>query len=266
MSVYHMSDTGSTDSYNPQITTTKDGSHTLYSNRFDQHYHNPNGAVAESKHNFFEVNGLYDAIKARQELTILEVGFGTGLNLLLLLDALQNLRNPIKVHYYSIEAYPISPKTAASFNYGEHLTHSKIAGCLTTIFDGLKKGLNHFELSDRLDLTVYYGFFSDFPLKTIDSNYIFHDAFSPDVNEELWTGETFKKLNSLSSRDVILTTYSSASAAKGAMAWAGWKLAKTRGALGKREMTIAALDDKQLEGLQRVNEERLIERYERGDF
>ena len=67
---------------NPELKQTKDGSHTLYSHRFSQHYHNPNGAVAESRHNFFEVNGLSDALKNGHEIIILEVGFGTGLNLL----------------------------------------------------------------------------------------------------------------------------------------------------------------------------------------
>lgn len=261
-----MTDTGSNDPDNPRLATTKDGSHTLYSNRFDQHYHNPNGAVTESKHNFFEVNGLYDALRKREDLTILEVGFGTGLNLLLLLDALQNLDKDIKVHYYTIEAFPISQKTAATFNYGEHLSNPDVADCLSSIFGRLDKGLNHFELNNGVELTVFHGLFKDFPVDTLSANYIFHDAFSPEVNQELWTGDTFKKLKSLSARDVILTTYSSASAAKGAMAWAGWKLAKTRGALGKREMTVAALDEQQLKGMERVNEERLRERYEQGDF
>lgn len=261
-----MTDNESGNRDKPLLKKTKDGSHTLFSNRFDQHYHNPNGAVAESKHNFFEANGLYEALKTKSELTILEVGFGTGLNLLLLLDALHDIDTDIHVHYYSIEAYPISPKTAAAFNFKDHLSNPDTAGCLTTIFSQLEEGLNHFELSNKLEFTLYFGLFQDFPLEDVCADYIFHDAFSPDVNEELWTGETFKTLKSLSSPEVILTTYSSASEAKGAMAWAGWKLAKTRGALGKREMTIAALDEKKLVGLKRVNEKRLAERYEEGDF
>ena len=261
-----MTDRESSDTDEPELATTKDGSHTLYSHRFDQHYHNPNGAVAESRHNFFEVNGLYEALQTREKLTIFEVGFGTGLNLLLFLDTIEDLEMPITVHYYTVEAYPIDPKTAASFNFGEHLSNPEIADILPEIFNGLEKGLNHFEINERVEVTVFYGLFSKFPLEDLKADFIFHDAFSPEVNEELWTGDTFRKLKSLSSPEVVLTTYSSASKAKGAMAWAGWKLAKTRGALGKREMTVAALDEKQLEGMQRVNEERLKQRYEQRDF
>lgn len=250
----------------PDIAKTKDGSHTLFSHRFNQHYHNPNGAIAESRHNFFEVNRLYKALKSQEELTILEVGFGTGLNLLLMLDALAEPDAKARIHYYTIEAWPIDAETARKFNFGEHISHPELTDYIITIFDRLQQGLNHFDLTTQLDATVFHGFFSDFPVNDLKANFIFHDAFSPEVNEELWTGETFQKLTRLSAPNVILTTYSAASKAKAAMAWAGWKLAKTEGALGKREMTVAALRDKQLKGLDRVNEERLAKRYEEDDF
>ena len=262
-----MSDKPSKEVQKPDLKTTRDGSHTLFSHRFNQHYHNPNGAVAESKHNFFETNGLYDALKTESDLTILEVGFGTGLNLLLLMDALIEFNSSARVRYYTIEAFPIDAETAADFNYSGYLSNPELSDKIPPIFDNLKDGLNSFQLTDRLEVTVFNGFFKDFPDKNLKADFIFHDAFSPDVNEELWSGETFKKLKSLSSPNVILTTYSSASKAKGAMAWAGWKIAKAQGALGKREMTVAALDAERLKGLERVNnEEHLSKRYEQGDF
>lgn len=261
-----MSDKDSERFKNPEIATTKDGSHTLFSHRFNQHYHNPNGAVAESKHNFFEVNGLYRRLKESGPLTVLEVGFGTGLNLLLLLDALSQPESNASVHYYTIEAWPIDAETARRFNYGEHITHPELTEDIIEIFDCLEKGENHFDLTPQLKATVFKGFFDDLPKHDLNANFIFHDAFSPEVNEELWTGKTFQKLAGLSAPDVVMTTYSAASKAKGAMAWSGWKLAKTHGALGKREMTVASLDVKKLEGLERVNEERLAKRYEEDDF
>lgn len=60
---------------------TKDGSSTLYSDVFEQYYHNPNGAVSESRHVFFETPGLVDQLQmADAQLSIFEMGFGTGLN------------------------------------------------------------------------------------------------------------------------------------------------------------------------------------------
>lgn len=251
---------------NPKIKITGDGSHTLYSPQFGQHYHNPNGAVAESKHNFFQVNGLYDVLKQETEITILEIGFGTGLNLLLLADYLLQNHLETRIAYHSIEAYPVDAKTAASFNFGQHLHHPALADRLPGIFGALSPGDNTFGIRPDIKAHIFCGLFDDFENNTLQADFIFHDAFSPDVNPNLWTAATFKKIKSLSTPNAILSTYSSASKAKGAMAAAGWHLASARGALGKREMTVASPNAEQLENFDSVNTEKFARRYNQGDF
>ena len=255
-------DTGS----DSQLVVTRDGSHTVYSSRFDQHYHNPNGAVAESRYVFFEQTDLIEELDKREQLTILEVGFGTGLSLMLLLDYYRDRNSSTDINYYSIEGYPLSAGSAKQLNYDEHLRHPGVTEKVTDFFESLEKGMNHYEPVDGISVHLFFGMFDDFPEESIAANYVFHDAFSPDVNPDLWTGEVFKKIAKLSADDVILSTYCAASAAKGAMAWAGWQLARAQGALGKREMTLAALDAERLGDRKSVNGERLAERYEAGDF
>ena len=63
-----------------QIITTSDGSHTIYVPEIDEHYHSVHGAVQESTIIF--INSGFDFCKA-DPISILEVGFGTGLNALL---------------------------------------------------------------------------------------------------------------------------------------------------------------------------------------
>lgn len=254
------------DKEQPEVVETRDGSHTLYSPRFDQHYHNPNGAVAESKHVFFDTGELTDRLSTAAEIYILEVGFGTGLNLLLLLDEYLASGSSAHITYHSIEAWPVSAEVAASFNYRSYIRHPELADRLPEIFEALAPGQNHFEPLPGVNLHVFYRLFEDYEPKDFKADFIFHDAFSPEVNEELWTGVTFQKLKNCSASDVVLTTYCAASKARGAMAWADWHVARAQGALGKREMTIASLNPDRLEGFKRVNEERLAERYERRDF
>lgn len=249
----------------PALKTTRDGSHTLYSDRFQQYYHNPNGAVSESLHVFFEATGLSGHLRSGLPAHILEIGFGTGLNLLLLMDLLHDLPNPPEVVYQTVEAYPISAETARQFNYGQQLRHPGTAVILPHIFGSLQPGQNTFHPAEKLEIRVFKGLFKDFN-QPFAADFIFHDAFSPAVNAELWDGILFQKLKTLSRESVRLGTYCAASKARAAMAWAGWKAARAPGALGKREMTLAALDAKQLGGLKRVNEERLARRYEEGDF
>lgn len=251
---------------NPTLHQTDDGSHTLYSPQFDQHYHNPNGAVAESKHNFFEKNGLLEQLDKVDSLTILEIGFGTGLNLLLLLDVYLETESTCTIEYYSIEGYPVDTETARSFNYSKFLRRPELSKKLISVFEGLEPGLNNFELAPCVTLYLFAGMFEEFDPQQLKADFIFHDPFSPGVNEELWTGDVFKKLANWSKPDAVLSTYSAASKARGAMAWAGWNVAREQGALGKREMTVASLDPQKLSHLKRVNEKRLARRYEIDDF
>ena len=250
----------------PRLETTGDGSHTLYAPHFDQHYHNPNGAVAENRHLFFEKNGLRRSLSTQKEMTIFETGFGTGLNLLLLLDYCRELESECSVDYYSVEGFPIDADTAESFNYGEYLAHPELADLLPGIFEAVRPGMNRFEPTEKVVLHLFIGMFNRFEPGALKADFILHDPFSPEVNEELWSGEFFRLVYGWCRPDAVLSTYCAASRARGAMAWAGWKVAREEGAPGQREMTLASPDPQKLDHLDRVNEKRLARRYEAGDF
>lgn len=97
-----------------ELQLTADGSHTLFIPEMDEHYHSVNGAVQESRHVFIEA-GLHHL--ERKEIVVLEIGFGTGLNAFLtLLDAEVHQR---KIHYYSVELYPLDMDVIESLNYGK---------------------------------------------------------------------------------------------------------------------------------------------------
>lgn len=253
----------------PIIKPTKDGSTTLYSPRFDQHYHNPNGAVAESHYIFFETTGLQEEICQHRSFNIFETGFGTGMNLILLLDQLEKVPYSGAITYLSVEAYPIDVETVSKLRFGADTGLEKYKPLLKRIFREAKPGMNRFDLGPDRTLLLYIGQFNHlFEQETISETFqfIFHDPFSPEVNAELWTPDVFQKLLSISSSNALLTTYCAASSARASMAVAGWVVAKNRGALGKREMTLASPDPDRLSGWKLVNEKRLIERFQKGEF
>lgn len=253
----------------PKHTISKDGSSSLYSNQFGQFYHNPNGAVSESKHVFFDAAGLTDTLNNNAEtLSIFEVGFGTGLNFLLLSDQYLSNKLSFPVHFYSLEAFPVDKETAKKFNFGDFLRNKELVKVLPNIFEQIKPGKNTFQPYSNLEiyLHLFYGIFDKIVDIEHQIDFIFQDAFSPEVNEELWSFEAFHKLASFSNHDVMLSTYCAASKARANMAKAGWFIARAPGALGKREMTIASLNEEKLSSFKRVNEKRLIERLESGEF
>jgi tRNA U34 5-methylaminomethyl-2-thiouridine-forming methyltransferase MnmC len=154
------------------------------------------------------------------------------------------------------------------FDFRDHLVHPGLNDLLPSFFSDLNPGLNTIKPLKDLNVTlnVYFGKFEDFTAETLRADFIFHDPFSPEVNEELWTDNIFKALAQFSSPEVVLATYCAASKARGAMCAANWKVARAQGALGKREMTIASLSEEKLTDFKRVNEDRLAERYITGDF
>lgn len=248
---------------------SKDGSSTLYSNEFQQFYHNPNGAISESRHVFFEKSGVLEVLKSSEKpISIFEMGFGTGLNYLLLLEYVLHFNIKIPVHYYTIEAFPISIEKVHKLNYFEKLNIDFSNDHLVSIFSNLKKGWNQVSnaVTDSVQLSLFFGRFNELLLLNTSIDLFFHDPFSPEANPELWSFETFATLKEIASEDAILTTYCAASKARASMAKAGWKVARAEGALGKREMTIASLNSKKLSEFKRVNEERLINRYDNGEF
>lgn len=252
----------------PEHHLSKDGSSTLYSRQYGQYYHNPNGAISESRYVFLEHSGLLDFLASEAEsCTVLEIGFGTGLNFFLLAEEYIQRELSFPLHFYSVEAYPVDPDLTDSFNYagfmGEHTDQSHIR----TVFTNLEKGWNIRKPLEGKNITLhlFHGFFNELESIRHAADFIFHDPFSPEVNDELWQPDTFKKIKTLSKESAILSTYCAASKARAAMAKAGWLLSRVPGALGKREMTVASPDAGKL-SFKRINEGRLIERYDAGDF
>lgn len=252
----------------PEVRQSKDGSTTLYSPRFDQLYHNPNGAWSESRHVFFERSGLIEDIRAGKPLHILEVGFGSGLNFILLADLLMEAQHDQPVHYHTVEAFPLAKQAASELDFSAHLQNHGLNEILPSLFDEIEDGMNTFQPVKGLDLNLHLfcGFFKNWPLSELRADHIFQDAFSPEANPELWSPDVFAKLMDNAAPDAILSTYCAASKARAAMAASGWKVAREQGALGKREMTLASPSAARLEGRKRVNEKRLTERLRSGDF
>lgn len=252
------------------LESCRDGSHTLFSSRYHEYYHNPNGAVAESRYVFLEKTGIRDFLSDHDEVRILEIGFGTGLNFLLTVDLLLQMRTHphqnCRMKYFAVDAFPIDEITSRKLNYGSFLENSESAGQLAAVFRDLKPGKNIFTPSAGVELHLFHGFFDQFQETPLSVNFIFFDAFSPPVNPDLWTGKVFSQLKERSHPEVILSTYCAASAARAAMAWAGWHVARVPGTLGKREMTLAALNPALLEPYPRINESRLADRYGKGEF
>jgi len=95
-----------------EFLITQDGSHTIYLPEMDEHYHSIHGAVQESMHIYIQ-EGLFQTRKP--EISILEIGFGTGLNAHLTYCYARQLA--IKVNYFTIEKFPLIESEFMGLNY-----------------------------------------------------------------------------------------------------------------------------------------------------
>lgn len=210
---------------------TEDGSHTLFVPEIDECYHSSHGAVQESMHIFIKT-GLKQC--AKQEINILEIGFGTGLNAFLTM--LEAEKTQKMIHYTTLELFPVETEKACRLNYPELVSpenKSAFEQLHTSSWNERIQITQHFELLKiETDFTSYN--FQD----TFDV--IFFDAFSPEKQPEMWTEKQFIKLYQSSNNDAVLTTYCAKGAVRRAMLQAGFSVERLPGPPGKREMLRAS--------------------------
>ena len=99
-----------------QMIITGDGSHSLLNTALDETYHSRHGALQESIYVFIS-KGLEHWLRqtGSTSASILEIGFGTGLNALL--TAQYSRDHSVKIEYSTLEAFPVEENIWTQLNY-----------------------------------------------------------------------------------------------------------------------------------------------------
>ena len=214
-----------------EIIIIDDGSTTIRIPDWDENYPSTHGAIQEAKHVFIK-NGL-DIFKNQDSISILEIGFGTGLNAFV--TVLETL-NKEKVNYVGVEAYPISTEEIAQMNYVTELQATQYQA----VFDKMHScdWESQQNITDNFILTKRKQFFQDIADKE-QYDLIYFDAFGFPLQPELWSEAIFKKMYDALLPKGTLVTYACRSSIKNAMLTVGFSIEKLPGAPGKREMLRA---------------------------
>jgi tRNA U34 5-methylaminomethyl-2-thiouridine-forming methyltransferase MnmC len=214
---------------NKELILTEDGSHTLYLPNIDECYHSSHGAIQESKHIFIEA-GLKQC--AKTEITILEVGFGTGLNALL--ASIWAEKSGTKVKYITLEKFPLELESSLALNYATILEENTkyFTNIHSAAWNNWKRIHSNFEI-----LKIE----ADFCHYQHDTNYdiVFFDAFSPDKQAEMWSLEQFEKIYNHCNQNAIMTTYCAKGIVRRTLQKAGFVVERLAGPPGKREILRA---------------------------
>ena len=218
---------------NLRIVETKDGLHSLYVSELDEHYHSTHGALQEARHVFIGA-GLMHVAQTKKEISILEIGFGTGLNAFL--TGLYALENTVKVSYTGLELYPVPTGMAVKLNYCSVIGVPE----KETEFERLHQGewgreqeINPYFLLTKIKQSVF-----DFEANE-QFDLIYFDAFGYRAQEEMWGQQVFDKMHVALKPGGVLVTYSSKGEVRRRMQQSGFTVEKLAGPAGKREMVRA---------------------------
>jgi tRNA U34 5-methylaminomethyl-2-thiouridine-forming methyltransferase MnmC len=184
----------------------------------------------------FIKHGLqYLVEQGAKELRIFEVGFGTGLNAILTLIAAKELG--IKVHYESIELYPVPLDIIEQLNYSAMLEDDAYRALYINMHEGTWNEAH--EITPYFTLKKIEGSLLNYQPATNNSQLIYFDAFAPEHQAEMWTADVMKKLYDSLVPDGILVSYCSKSMFQRALKEADFSVGKLPGPPGKREMVRA---------------------------
>ncbi len=207
---------------------TDDGSNTLFVPQLNEHYHSTKGALTESKHIFIQEGFLH---LNKNEVKVLEVGFGTGLNAIETLFAANE--NGIKTSYHSLELFPLTWQDVCELGYTNSEYYSAI---IEAQWNKTTKITDKFELTKHLfDFTRLKEFTSE---KEFDV--VYFDAFAPEKQPEMWNQQLFNQLYVLLKSGGVLTTYCAKGAVRRMLQSAGFEVERIPGPPGgKREILRA---------------------------
>ena len=217
-----------------KIIQTADGSNTLFNETIGENYHSKHGALQESLHVFVGA-GLKKAMEIAngQALSVLEIGFGTGLNYLLSLNHCVKAEQPMS--YTGIEAFPISPAELQSTEYGSYVP----AQLWNSLIEHYEQVIGHqVTLFENQQLEIAHTTLADFE-RSQPFDLIYYDAFSVQHQPEMWTDEVIAHTCSFLKTGGIFVTYAITGNLKRALKKAGMTIEKLPGAPGKREMLRA---------------------------
>ena len=214
-----------------EIITTADGSKTIQIKEWQEQYHSKHGAIQEAYHVFIR-SGL-DLFKNR-DLSILEIGFGTGLNALITL--LEHEKLGLTIYYTGIEAYPVSREELDQLNYLEALDAIAHKGDFQQMH---KSGWGEdVEIKTNFKLRKEQKDFKDISSSQL-YDLVYFDAFGARVQPELWTVEIFQIMFEALKPQGYLVTYAAKGSVRRAMLSVGFLVERLPGPPGKREMLRA---------------------------
>lgn len=202
------------------------------------------GGLDQSRHVFLQGCGLVGPQAqwlGHPHWTVLETGFGLGLNFLATWAAWRaDPQRPRRLHFMSVEAHPVSAddllRSAAPWPELVPLAHA-----LAQQWWGLVEGVHRLRLDDgQVMLTLGIGNAVDcLPRLSGLADSVFLDGFSPDVNPELWSPQVMSLVADHCHTGTRLSTWCVSRTVRETLQAAGFDVERVPGLPPKRHALMA---------------------------
>ena len=202
---------------------------------YDDVYFSRAGALAESAYVFLRHNGLPARFGAG-DFTIVETGFGTGLNALLTAQQWQRHGGAGTLHFISCEKHPLMLADLQR----AHKCWPELAFWAERLqrhYPALTPGWHQVALADNVRVWLWFGDVHEglADLDTaVDAWYL--DGFAPARNPQMWTEALFQRMAALSAPGATFATFTAAGVVRRGLEKAGFAVDKVPGFGRKREM------------------------------
>lgn len=218
-----------------------DANGTPYSTGYGDVYHSDESGPGQARHVFLGGNDLPERWAGARVFTILETGFGFGLNFLATWAAWRaDSARPDRLHFVSVEKHPFTRAGLATL-HGRYAEFSQFAAELQVAWPLPLPGLHRLHFEDgHVTLTLAFAdVAAALPNLRLAADAIYLDGFAPDRNPDMWTPAVMKALTRLVRSGATVATYTTARAVRDALAAAGFVPHLRPGFGRKRQMLVA---------------------------
>jgi tRNA 5-methylaminomethyl-2-thiouridine biosynthesis bifunctional protein len=226
----------------PTALLERDAGGTPFSPQFQDVYHSTHGGLEQARHVFIAGNGLPGRWRSRDAFTIVETGFGLGLNFLATWDAWRkDPARPSRLHFISVENRPLAAADLAHA-LAPFAELEALARALVRSWPPPLAGFHriHFDAGNVI-LTLLLGEARELlPQLVARADAFFLDGFSPAKNPGIWSPEVVRELSRIAAPGATLATWTVAGGVRTALADAGFEVRKQEGFTGKREMLVGS--------------------------
>lgn len=207
---------------------------------FGDIYFSREDGAAETRHVFLDGNRLgerFSALSSAQAFTIIETGFGTGLNWLCTQALRAEHGHSGWLHYLSIEKHPLT-RADLIRAHACWPAFAAFASALQEHYPALVPGFHRLvfpQWHSTLTL-VFADVAAALPRISAQADAWFLDGFAPSRNPQMWTAELYTGMARLSAPGSSFATFTAAGDVRRSLAAAGFAVEKIPGFGKKREM------------------------------